>query len=74
MAIDTSLPQMQDTQPFGRAIVPQSADGQSTDRWLQLPLLFLKAGLAGGLLRRPSSAGSTATGTGAPASPFAPDD
>jgi hypothetical protein len=29
---------------------------------LQLPLLFLKAGPAGGRLRRPSSAGSTSTG------------
>jgi len=37
---------------------PQAADGQSADRSgsLQLPLPFLKAGPAGGRLRRPSSA------------------
>src|SRR5215217_6562603 len=36
---------------------PQAADGQSADRSgsLQLPLPFLKAGPAGGRLRRPSS-------------------
>jgi hypothetical protein len=32
-----------------------AADGQSADPSLQLPLLFLKAGPAGGRLRRPSS-------------------
>jgi hypothetical protein len=39
------------------AVVPEAADGQSADRSgsLQLPLLFLKAGPAGGRLRRPSS-------------------
>jgi hypothetical protein len=42
-----------------RAVVPQAADGQSGDGSgsLQLPLLLLKAGPAGGRLRRPSSAG-----------------
>jgi hypothetical protein len=42
------------------AVVPEAADGQSADGSgsLQLPLLFLKAGPAGGRLRRPSSAGS----------------
>src|SRR5215218_8736428 len=45
-------------QPSRTAIVPQAADGQSADRSgsLQLPLPFLKAGPAGGRLRRPSSA------------------
>ena len=40
-----------------RAVVPEAADGQSADGpgSLQLPLLFLKAGPAGGRLRRPSS-------------------
>jgi hypothetical protein len=43
-----------------RAAVPEAADGQSADRSgsLQLPPLLLKAGPAGGRLRRPSSAGS----------------
>ena len=42
-------------------VVPEAADGQSADGSgsLQLPLLLLKAGPAGGRLRRPSSAGST---------------
>jgi hypothetical protein len=48
-----------------------SGNGQSAARSgsLQLPLLFLKAGPAGGRLRRPSSAGNDTTATGAPASP-----
>jgi len=39
-------------------VVREAADGQSADRSgsLQLPLPFLKAGPAGGRLRRPSSA------------------
>jgi hypothetical protein len=43
-----------------RTELPEAADGQSADRSgpLQLPLLFLKAGPAGGRLRRPSSAGN----------------
>jgi hypothetical protein len=47
------------TQPVRTALVPEAADGQSADRSgsLQVPLLFLKAGPAGGRLRRPSSAG-----------------
>jgi hypothetical protein len=39
---------MQDTQPSGRAMVPEAADGQSVDRSgsLQLPLCFLEDGSA----------------------------
>jgi hypothetical protein len=56
-----------------RAIVPEAADGQSADRSgsLQLPLLFLKAGPAGGLRPPP---GDDPTVTGEPASPSASGD
>jgi hypothetical protein len=61
MAIDTS-PATYWTPAVRTAVVAEAADGQSADGSgsLQLPLLFLKAGLAGGRLWRPSSAGSTA--------------
>jgi hypothetical protein len=60
MAIDTSLARCADTScpaSGGWSAVPEAAQGQSADRSgsLQLPLLFLKAGPAGGRLRRPSS-------------------
>jgi hypothetical protein len=58
---DTSLAMYAGHQPSRRAVVAEAADGQSADRSLQLSLLFLKAGPAGGRLRRPSSAGSAAT-------------
>jgi hypothetical protein len=59
MDSDTSLAMYAGHQPSRRAIVAEAADGQSADRSdsLQLPLLFLKSGPAGGRLRRPSSAG-----------------
>jgi hypothetical protein len=47
----------------GRVTQPELAEGRSAgcSDSLQLPLLFLKAGPAGGRLRLPSSAGSTTT-------------
>jgi hypothetical protein len=53
MDSDTSLAMYAGHQPSRRAIVAEAADGQSADRSdsLQLPLLFLKSGPAGGRLR-----------------------
>jgi hypothetical protein len=55
---DAARPRVAATSPVLTAEGPEAADGQSADRSgsLQLPLLFLKAGPAGGRLRRPSSA------------------
>ena len=52
MDSDTSLAMYAGHQPSRRAIVAEAADGQSADRSdsLQLPLLFLKSGPAGGRL------------------------
>jgi hypothetical protein len=59
------LPQAVDGEAAEAVAATQGSCGRSIRCWFRLPLLFLKAGLAGSRLRPPSSAGSTATGTGA---------
>jgi hypothetical protein len=54
IAMDISLATLPDT-AVRTAVAPEATDGQSADRSgsLQLPLLFLKAGLRAGLVPRP---------------------